>query len=467
MSDILFLVGGNGVPFVQHFMEKLCDQQGVSADLLIFGYNEKLEESDSVRISDLIDAYLKSSIEITDQALLEMQQKTGINASWFIHAERILGKASLKFKKEHALKIFHCIHEFVIKAKPKLILSGDADGIFGYMLFGIAKHLKIPAYHFQVSRMAGFIRFLPDLDENLGQPIISDQKASETEVIKFRDNYLSGTKPDYFFVLPKPKRFALPLIKIKELAEYFIHHKRLYNYPISHRIFRYLQKIVHRLVFINSIHFETNFEQIVNEPFVFYPIHLEPERAVDLYGFPFESQLLIINWLTRGMPRSWKLVCKDHPSMDVTTRAPRFWRELQNNPKVITVEKGVNSNTIITHKNCKAVATISGTAGLEACMLGVPTILWGRYFLKSMKSGVYSVNSPSDIFEVMESIYKNPIKPKEEDWVETMSHLVGNSHKGIWSFRNEKAWEDENIINIMSMITHLFNYAVSSTDSRL
>jgi hypothetical protein len=102
---------------------------------------------------------------------------------------------------------------------------------------------------------------------------------------------------------------------------------------------------------------------VPGEKYVFFPLHLEPELALLLYAPFFTNQLA--------------LYIKEHPRA-VGRRSLAYYQELAAIPNVRLIDSSVNSLQLI--KNSSGVVTITGTAGLEAMLLGKPALTFGDVF---------------------------------------------------------------------------------------
>jgi hypothetical protein len=111
-------------------------------------------------------------------------------------------------------------------------------------------------------------------------------------------------------------------------------------------------------------------------PYVFYPLHFEPEATTLVHGSYAQNQLDLVRNLARSLPAGWELVVKEHFFMR-GRRSLSFYRRLQSTPGVRTVSLSQPTNQLI--MGAQVVATIVSTAGLEASLIGKPVIMFGDY----------------------------------------------------------------------------------------
>lgn len=115
---------------------------------------------------------------------------------------------------------------------------------------------------------------------------------------------------------------------------------------------------------------------ILPKNFVFFPLHVEPELAISPSGGHFEEQYEAIRFLTSKLPEGWKLIVKEHPHQaGFGPRSIGFYKKIAMIPNVDFVETKMKSLEIIA--SSQSVATITGSAGVEAVRLGKPSWVLG------------------------------------------------------------------------------------------
>ena len=115
-------------------------------------------------------------------------------------------------------------------------------------------------------------------------------------------------------------------------------------------------------------------EQLRRTPYVFYPLHAEPEVSLLVYGRPFLNQIEVIRQLAISLPIDMQLVVKEHPWM-VGKRSQSFYGKLLNIPRVRLARPEVPARDLI--RPASLVAVITGSVALEALILQKPAITFG------------------------------------------------------------------------------------------
>ena len=111
------------------------------------------------------------------------------------------------------------------------------------------------------------------------------------------------------------------------------------------------------------------------EPFVFYPLHVDPELATTIMAPMHTDQLAVVKALAMSLPMEMSLVVKEHDPM-LGIRPRGFYEQIKRIPRVILVSPEENSIELI--RNAKLVCVITGTAGWEAIRLRKPVLVIGE-----------------------------------------------------------------------------------------
>ena len=139
-------------------------------------------------------------------------------------------------------------------------------------------------------------------------------------------------------------------------------------------------------------------EVLRGKSFVFFPLHLEPEAALQSLSPEFFFQLSSITALSRDLPTGTLLAVKE-TFAGIGRRPDNFYEQIADLKNVVildTLELGTN-----VVKEAATVATINGTAGLEAALLGKPVIVFGQHNNYDCLPHVRRVESLTDLRQVI------------------------------------------------------------------
>ena len=111
-------------------------------------------------------------------------------------------------------------------------------------------------------------------------------------------------------------------------------------------------------------------------PFAFYPMHSEPEVALQVLGRPYhKDQIELLRNLGASLPAGYTLLVKEHPR-SFGLRPRGYYRRLMEIPNLRFAPVEMPTASIALHAHL--VAVVSGTVGLEAAILGKPVLVLGH-----------------------------------------------------------------------------------------
>ena len=130
-------------------------------------------------------------------------------------------------------------------------------------------------------------------------------------------------------------------------------------------------------------------------PYIYVPLHYQPERSTSPEGGVFANQLLMVELLSTCAPEGWSIYVKENPvqfqAVTATGECSRtidFYDDLAALPNVTIVPISTSSFELI--DNSMAVATVTGTAGWEAVLRGKPTLIFGHAWYKGCEGVFYT-----------------------------------------------------------------------------
>lgn len=107
--------------------------------------------------------------------------------------------------------------------------------------------------------------------------------------------------------------------------------------------------------------------------YVFYPLSAEPELTLSFWSPEYFDQLSTIQQLAKELPAGVRLVVKEH-MIAIGNRPADFYEIIAAMPNVVLVdpcERGLDIGS-----TARAVAVIASTAGTEAALQGIPTLVF-------------------------------------------------------------------------------------------
>lgn len=136
----------------------------------------------------------------------------------------------------------------------------------------------------------------------------------------------------------------------------------------------------------------------LNAPFVYFGLHLQPEKSTSSWGGIYADQALALEHLSSILPNNWKIYVKENPKQTYFMRNPEFFRRLERIPSLELVSPSFNTYDLI--KNAKVCGTISGTIGWESITGGKPAIIFGWGVWYKTLPGIISFSSDLDLEKI-------------------------------------------------------------------
>jgi len=109
------------------------------------------------------------------------------------------------------------------------------------------------------------------------------------------------------------------------------------------------------------------------KPFIYFPLHVEPERSLLIAGALFSDQIKVITNIAKSLPNGYNLYVKEHPIQYTREwRSISYYKQIMSLPNVSLVHPSVKSDYII--KKSSLVVSINSTSALEAGFYNKPSI---------------------------------------------------------------------------------------------
>lgn len=136
-------------------------------------------------------------------------------------------------------------------------------------------------------------------------------------------------------------------------------------------------------------------------PYIYYALHMQPEASSSPLGGGFADQLRAIRFLAQHLPRGWQLVVKEHPHQKLEERPVDFYDDILACPNVELVSMELSSDEL--QAKAVAIATLTGTAALEAWLKGHPALVLGHILFQSAP-GIYKIRTEADVLKAYRAL---------------------------------------------------------------
>jgi len=379
--------------------------------------------------------------------LISFEKKTGISLWNLAYSERAFHRFNdyYHFKYNEILSILEqeckLFEQVLDEVNPDFLIIGTTDSHHNTLLSDLCKARKIPVLMLGGSRFGGRDLISTEVDTIDGNTKASyDGPKGEEKTLEELREYLY--KFDSTKAINKFKEGAhfSPFAKAKKFFKLvFIFGRKDYQNHFLHRgmtTFNILKTLpILDLKRRNTKNFvNKNFKRSLDDelPFVYYPLHSEPERALAI-GAPFNTnQIEIITSIAKSIPVGYKLFVKDHPIMDIKGgRSSTFYKEIMKLPNVQLIHPSVKQEEIL--KKTSLVITIAGTAGLEAAFYGKPSIIFSNTLFSGLPS-VYKLKNIEELPFVIRTSLDRKVNPSDlQQFIEFINNNSFELDRHLWA----------------------------------
>jgi capsule polysaccharide modification protein KpsS len=197
----------------------------------------------------------------------------------------------------------------------------------------------------------------------------------------------------------------LKLLGEENVTDYYAHFGKTKFNMIKQLIFL---KRWYRTKFIEK-NFQKNID--INIPFVYYPLHVDPERQTLIVAPFLTNQIENITHIAKSLPPGYKLFVKEHGMMEIVGwRSISYYKEIMNLPNIELIHPKVDPQMLL--DSCSLVVTINGTTGFEALFYKKPVIAFSNVSYATV-SGVSIVNKIDELPKLIKSSLKNEVNLSE------------------------------------------------------
>ncbi|MEQ1905201.1 MAG: hypothetical protein ABL888_13520 [Pirellulaceae bacterium] len=188
-----------------------------------------------------------------------------------------------------------------------------------------------------------------------------------------------------------------------------------------------------------QVEYESNLQNAIiktasiNAPFVYFPLHLQPELTTSAIGDEYSDQLRAIEELANWLPSSVAIFAKENPKQTHRWRDTEFFRRLQKIPRLKLVPTETSTYQLL--RDCLYAATITGTVGWESISGGKPVLVFGRPWYLTLPGVFHFRDQP-----VFENIVN--CKFSHAEFCNAVSELLRKSRPGIVDINYRRSLPD-------------------------
>ena len=363
------------------------------------------------------------------------------------------------------------------KYEPDIVFFDEAPHIpFEYIMHEVARKKNVKIIRFNPTHINhrllifGELNSTPQYIKKLYNDIGTQKDIILSEEINSYYKKLKGTYTEAVPFYMKPKRNKIDNIikKILLISKRILKnesepsYQRMKNDYLENsklrkyiKLFYRINGILYKKNLLNEYNKLTTTNLDMNINYIYVPLHFQPERTTSPDGDIFENQWLMIQLLSKTIPKGWKIYVKEHISQfrkDFSGEMGRnieFYQDILLFKNVELVPLSIDSYTLI--DNAKVVATVSGTVGIEAVVRDKRTMIFGHPWYEICE-GVSMIKNLIDIDEFFKNTFSTKIdhhKVKAFFKLIEQISLPANHSGNIWSREIDKEINTKNLLRLI------------------
>lgn len=270
------------------------------------------------------------------------------------------------------------------EGKPNACLSFGISNTQDYLIYRIAKVRSVPFFQVRSAKIENFIAVFRELEGLPNwQEIDSSEGHLETarrfvrEIMENQNLYEGSIKNKKISAMGALKGAAAGLRSdLRKLCNPIYRADNQVEWLMIHNV---------RLELLNKLTWARQAKRFfvhrtkASEGLSFlYPMHFEPEVAIQFFGSSYLNQIELIRNIAINLPVGAELLIREHPR-SFGFRSDGYYRALAEIPRVKLLHPSVSIIEAI--QRTDGVFSISGSTALEAAIKGKPAWVFGRpYF---------------------------------------------------------------------------------------
>lgn len=320
----------------------------------------------------------------------------------YIHKDIDSEKRRFKFAYSEAqlllaMDMYRYIRKFAAKFSPTHALVSQVEGLDGKIFIACAREMGASVIVPTHCRSLGGIFFSPDDRESLPEYATGESAVARTQaeefVSKFRESptspvvwsgdLLSEVLPDYKVSVSQRtmravRRWVRGPLELDDLRVSILN-----NLPALRDSIWGIRKAW------NQRYHDLDRLESLPRKFIFYPLQYSPESSINTPAPYFVDQMRAIDAIRHAMPSDYMLVIKEHPAC-ILIRNGKFVRNLQHTSGIKIAHYSIDAREIIRH--AALTISVTGTATMEAYLLGRPAITLGSSLVSDALDGVCPID---------------------------------------------------------------------------
>ena len=171
----------------------------------------------------------------------------------------------------------------------------------------------------------------------------------------------------------------------------------------SYILFGWLPTTIRKIInykYVKSV--SKTIDELSGGKYIYFPLHLEPEIALLWFSPEFNNSMEAISWISKSLPADVLLIIKEQ-GHSFSIRQKSYYKQLNKLANVYWANPDTHSWDWI--KNSNAVATFTGTAGIEAIYMEKPVISFGKHQLINYLPTAFYVSNFNETSNSIKKIF--------------------------------------------------------------
>lgn len=360
------------------------------------------------------------SEELDESYLVELEKEYGIPNVWaYLWADRIMMRGQLirEYPHDEPLLSYEdlrkrlqatakAIIDFLDHEKPDALVVSTLGSVATLLLYHVAKKRGIPTWNIDIVRMGNRVALSEDYRTFTGArarfvEITNGRESPQHDAARaYLEEFRAHPAPYHPQALPTFNKQAYRMGNVQFLAPRTLVRSAWWHLQILSKDItknRYQDYAEPRAWWIiwdklkrktrGLIGFDDLYDAVdLDKRFVYFPLHFEPEIALDLFAPYATNQLELIRAVAHALPIDVLLYVKEHAGM-VGYRTRRYYKELKKIPNVRLIDARMRGHTL--GQRACLTTTVTGTAGWESLMFKRPVITFGHVFYNDIPGVEY------------------------------------------------------------------------------
>lgn len=267
----------------------------------------------------------------------------------------------------HYSYYYNAIKKYIVSQKPDFVI-GESTLFHELIIIDICRNLSIPYLHPTSTRypLGKFSLFLYDT-----QVPFEGKNGKFTEEDKEIIDHIVNRKIVPGYMIPSHGLSSLKQ-KCYKMLNTFISFKswifgERYNTPSPLVKLRFNRILSRNIKAFGVLANQTEINDTDYANGILFPLQMQPEANLDVWGAPFNNQLDNLKKLVLVLKENQKVLIKANPKSKYEL-SDEFLRYIQNSDQILCIGLDVSMQQIF--KKVSRIYTVTGTVGIEAVLTG-------------------------------------------------------------------------------------------------